>query len=449
MAEAFPEEPTTPESHVVEKTISILLLASRWQFDTYGLSTINKSLVNNLRLVDPESNTIKIACAVVEEEGKIKDEDCVNADKYGVNLKGAKRPRRKRHSKPELQWLDESTGAYYHHLVNDQNYDFIIGHAPYLANGCFNLKDIYKERNQPPKIILMFHALPKDEDGDTDDAILLEWLNEADIVFSVGKAVESELLPYIVGIDEETRPVHKMYIPSYPAELFHVMTEEKGKKVEGTQNITMMSAEYKDLDITGLDFSLAVNATIGAAGHIRDFDGVRTNLTMLAAQEDDRDKWKAASNKIFKSKSGEHTGLSFKAEVPKDITSLQSYLKRSALFLLPLKPDSPLFGTEAFAAIAAGVPVLVSRYSGIAHLLHQIFGDESVVYETTAQGSIDLWKNRIIERLLRPEEVQKAANKLREQLLLDTSITQTHLDFISIIASKFMFFLRGLGWVLK
>ena len=53
MAEAFPEEPTASEPHEVEKTISVLLLATKWQFDTYGLSTINKSLVNNLRLVDP------------------------------------------------------------------------------------------------------------------------------------------------------------------------------------------------------------------------------------------------------------------------------------------------------------------------------------------------------------------------------------------------------------
>ena len=73
MAEAFPEEPSTAElpPDGSKETISVLLLASRWQFDRYGLSTVNKSLVNNLRLVDPERKTIKIACAVVEEEGKI------------------------------------------------------------------------------------------------------------------------------------------------------------------------------------------------------------------------------------------------------------------------------------------------------------------------------------------------------------------------------------------
>ena len=281
----------------------------------------------------------------------------------------------------------------------------------------------------------MFHGLPKKENGDIDDEMLEEWLTEADIVFSVGKAVESELLPYVAGMDEEIRPVHKTYLPSYPVELFHVAQEPRGVKIEGTQNLTMMSADIKDLDVTGLDFPLAVNATIGAAEHIRDFDGVRTNLIMLAAHEDDTGRWKSTSVKILQRKK-QHTGLSFKTEVPTDISKLQSYLKRSNLFLLPLKSDSPLFGTEALAAIAAGVPVLVSRYSGIGRLLQKMAEDEPVVYGTKSESPLETWKERILQKLLRPDQSQRAASRLREQLLLDTSIAQTHLDFINIVASR-------------
>ena len=71
MAEAFPENPDVIDFEKQENPISVLLLAERWQFDTYGLSTVNKSLVNNLRVVDPEGKKIKITCAVVEEERKI------------------------------------------------------------------------------------------------------------------------------------------------------------------------------------------------------------------------------------------------------------------------------------------------------------------------------------------------------------------------------------------
>ena len=120
------------------------------------MSTVNKSLVNNLRLVDPEGKSIKITCTILQDDGKIQDQDLKDAAKYGVNLKGAKRPRgSKRGKKPDLQWLDECPGAYYRHLQDD-SYDFIIGHAPYVANGCLNLRELYKVKKESPKIILMF-----------------------------------------------------------------------------------------------------------------------------------------------------------------------------------------------------------------------------------------------------------------------------------------------------
>ena len=103
---------------------------------------------------------------------------------------------------------------------------------------------------------------------------------------------------------------------------------------------------------------------------------------------------------------------------------------------MPLKPDSPLFGTEALSAIAAGVPVLVSRYSGIGRLLQKMAEDEPVVYGTKSESPLETWKERILQKLLRPEESQKTADRLREQLLLDASIAQTYLDFINIVASK-------------
>ena len=165
---------------------------------------------------------------MVEEEGKIKETDLTDAKKYGVELKGAKRPRgSKRREKPELQWLDKHTAAYYHHLQDD-SYDFIIGHAPYMANGCLNLKELYKVKNQSPKVIIMFHGLPKDENGDIDDDVLLEWLDEADIVFSIGKTVEDELVSYIAALDPD---IHKIYIPLYPLELFAVKPEKVQDKV--------------------------------------------------------------------------------------------------------------------------------------------------------------------------------------------------------------------------
>ena len=120
---------------------------------------------------------------------------------------------------------------------------------------------------------------------------------------------------------------------------------------------------------------------------------------------------------------------------------MKTWLRKSNLFILPLKPDSPLFGTEALPAVAAGVPILVSNHSGIASVLKTILQDKSVVKESSLEPDEETWKDRILQKLLRPEESQRTAARLREQLLLDSSIVQSHLDFIQIIAGKIFAFL--------
>ena len=108
-----------------ENAISILLLATKWQFDTYGLSTVNKSLVNNLRMVDQEGKKIKITCAVVDEDKNIKDDERKDAEKYKVKLKGAKQPRGPK-KKANRDWLDQSTGAYFLDLFMEDIYDLSL-----------------------------------------------------------------------------------------------------------------------------------------------------------------------------------------------------------------------------------------------------------------------------------------------------------------------------------
>ena len=179
MAEAHPAIVAEPESSSCDSPISALLSSTKWQIDTLRMSTINRSLVNNLRLIDPEVKKIKITCAVVEEKGKISEDQLKDAEEHGVQLKGAKQPRGAK-KKPEIKWLDEPAAKYYHHLLKDNSYDFIVGHAPYLANGCFNFTDICEIHSNPPKVILVVHGLPKTLEDDVDEDQLLDWLKEAD-----------------------------------------------------------------------------------------------------------------------------------------------------------------------------------------------------------------------------------------------------------------------------
>ena len=104
--------------------------------------------------------------------------------------------------------------------------------------------------------------------------------------------------------------------------------------------------------------------------------------------------------------------------------------------ILPLKQGSPIFGSEALSAIAAGVPILVPNHSGIASLLQTLSEDKSIIRESTLDSEVTAWREGILQKLLQPEESQRMANRMKEQLLLDTSIAETHLDFIRTVVGK-------------
>ena len=440
MAEAFPENVSDNQDDEdldkQDSPILVLLLASKWQFDTYGLSAVNKSLVNNLRVVDPDGEKIKITCAVVEEQKNIKEDQREHAAKFKVKLKGAKQPRGLK-EKPNIKWLDSSATTYYLDLLRKNTYDFIIGQVPYLANGPLNIRDFYQDIERKPNVILMIHDLPKTTDGETDDDILLEWLSEADVVFSVGKEVESEIISFITSLAPEQRPIHKLYIPSYPLELFNVHRDTiKGNKIRGTQNITIITGNKKDLEVIGLDFPLAIAAVSGASKHIFEFDRLKSNLVMMTDVREDKEEWKKEFEELLVGEEAIGKTLNFQSNSPENFEKLKTHLRKSNLMILPLKSGSPLFGSEALSAIAACVPVLVSSHSGMATLLKMICQDESVVKESVLQLDINMWKDSILQKLLRPEDSQRRADRLREELLLDTSIARTHFNFIGTLVGK-------------
>ena len=88
--------------------------------------------------------------------------------------------------------------------------------------------------------------------------------------------MEAEIFSSIASLPPEQQPIHKLYIPAFPLELFKVRRASvEGNKVQGTQHITMMTGDRKDLEVSGLDFPLAVASSSRASKHILDFDGVK------------------------------------------------------------------------------------------------------------------------------------------------------------------------------
>ena len=231
--------------------------------------------------------------------------------------------------------------------------------------------------------------------------------------------------------------MHKIYVPSLPSELTTDKPNNVQEKIKGTQHVSMMvPGDAKHLDEADLDFTLAVTATAEASAHLQDFEGVRIRLSLLVENEDEKDKWKHSFEEVLRTKSLNNTGLSFQVDTPRTKEQIKAHLKKSNLFLLPLKQNSPVFGTEVLLAIAAGVSVLVSKYSGLASLLDTMIEDEPIVGRNVSKINAQHWKERIIDKLVKPAQAQKAANRLRERLSTDLNIAQTHLEFCSIVSGR-------------
>ena len=194
----------------------------------------------------------------------------------------------------------------------------------------------------------------------------------------------------------------------------------------------MMTAEPKNPDIPGLDFPLAVSACAKASEHIRFHDDEQIKLELLAVREEDRSEWRS----WFNEQDIHTSGLSFECPPAENFDRIKRQLNRSNLFIQPLVSESILFGVEALSAAAAGVPLLVSQNSGIASVLASFIQHEMVVRQTSNTSLVDTWRDAILQKILRPEGSHRKATEIRKQLLLDRSITKTHLDFTNIIAGK-------------
>ena len=92
-------------------------------------------------------------------------------------------------------------------------------------------------------------------------------------------------------------------------------------------------------------------------------------------------------------------------------------------------------------AIAAGIPVLVSKNSGITSFLQRIGEQDPIVWDTGKfANDVNIWKERLIEKLCDQTKAESQARELRKALLLGAAIASTHVDFTKSICGKFMHF---------
>ena len=409
--------------------ISALLLTTRWLFDFTNITSVTRSIVNTLRFYNPSDLKINITCAVLALDGNIEQIQLDDADKENVRLRGAIPPQGEDKTTPEIRWINQLSSSYYQSLLNDNSYNYIIGHAPLLAFGAANLRGTWKGPNSP-KVVLMVHALPKTENGNIDKQLLCNWMKGTDVVFSIGETESKKLKRFVYG------KLHHVYIPLYPL---------KSIATSGTpvfQKVTLIVGK-KETGYNGIHVKLAIAATARAVEQIS--GTLKTQIVFVGDEPAVESDLKVIFDSTFKQLGMRKDLLEF-CFLPSEWKTesrmtLKKCITESTLFLLPLKKNYSVFGLETLTAALAGIPILVSENCGVAALLRDAGEDaHSVVnqrkdFDSNVRG----WAEQISEKISKRSEARDEATKLRESLLKSTHIGTTHLKFISTIIRKCFF----------
>ena len=226
-------------------------------------------------------------------------------------------------------------------LLWKNNYDFIIGHIPYLSNGCLNLRDMSRELHEgnSSKVILVAHALPLTDEGDVDEECLTEWLREADIVLSVGNNIFMKVESCLKSFDDEDKVDHKLYLPGFPLDFFKIQQKENCGIVRGEQNILLMTAERKNLEVTGLNFELAVVSCAKSSLNITAYEGsdlskqISLSFRMIGFKDDDKCSWERYFKEINHHHKLEGRIPSFRFHASKCIDKLTPHIKRAKVLI--------------------------------------------------------------------------------------------------------------------
>ena len=418
--------------------ISALLLTTRWSFDFTNITSVTRSIVNTLRFHNPSGTKIRITCAVLALDGNIEQVQVDEAVIENVQLRGAKLPQGEAFAIPEIKWLNQLSTPYYQSLLNENSYNFIIGHAPLLAYGAVNLKGICRGQNSP-KVVLMVHTLPKTEKGLLNKALLCTWMESTDIVFSIGETDSNVLKRFVDG------KVHEIYIPICPLKSASILpvSAATGQSEVGTTKIAVMVGR-KELGYNGINVKLAMAAVClavkrGNQGKNR----MEIHLLILGEDSADERELKACFNKTLEEQNNPQNLLNFyflSLQPSTDSKQIRTCMMESTLVLLPLKKNYTVFGLEALTAALAGIPILVSENSGVAALLRDV-GDDGcnvVRRKIDFDSNVRAWAEQISQKISKQSKAKEEANKLRQLLLQSTRIGITHRKFISIITGRYL-----------
>ena len=244
--------------------LSILFLGKKWKYDSFGIAALNESLMNDIWTIDPEASRINMKCVVFDE---ITDTNVKDASLSGVELIGAKLLRGEK-TFPDMSTCDMYCLSYLQNIdFKTENFTYIVGHVPYLANAPIYIRDHVKSSYNDlfPKIILVVHDLPRQgDDINEEDIIFL--IREAHLILSVGHTNFNLIEEYRNQADSDV--IHKLYLPYCPPELFNKARPKcEANEIKNDQKL-LTFVRGPNHEHWGTEFKMVATASASAVNDI-------------------------------------------------------------------------------------------------------------------------------------------------------------------------------------
>ena len=262
------------------------------------------------------------------------------------------------------------------------------------------------------------------------------------VILSVGQDNYDEIEGY--RIKTKSAAIHKLYLPYCPPELLTVSRiKPEANQMKPNQNILTFVAGQNSDEARGIDYNLTVTSSASAADQLLCDKKCRGStkfwLVTLGTTIYDEQCW----NKAFQESLGRHvTSLKYKRLAFQyyelgGIVSLKERLQQSTLCVLKVHDQYQTFCMEGLWALHAGIPLLVSQSAGISPFLEQL-GETDPIVDSYGDFESDLqeWCDRIKEKLCNPKCAEETAEKIQRRCLLDTSIVESHIEFLTVIAGN-------------
>ncbi|XP_077864755.1 uncharacterized protein LOC144350436 [Saccoglossus kowalevskii] len=408
------------ESCNMETRKSVLLVNDEWGTEKGGISTIHRQIARLLKDSAYDVHALTLTANNKDDSSKCRVtliEPCISEALM--------------ETKPNLDWFINHR-SYFPDLDKITNVHAIVGHLPITGVAAGHLR---KELFPSAKLILFNHVIPEDievhkkawtpERVQERENEMFKAASTADVVISVGPRMFKH---FDNKYRAHQRVTHKMFLPK-PDEKFFDVQIQKPDKVGKIQVITFGRIRGVER-LKGYD--LVTEALSRVANHFNESNDEVPVWNIRGVPDGEICETKTFLRKFTKSDKL-HINIypyGSQDEIRKD-------LQQSHLCVMASRSEP--FGLVGMEAIATGLPVLVTKNSGLAEYLEKHFPHEAEhmivdvgINNLSSEKDIETWNRVIRERLRKYDLAFKRAQDLKERLKTCDAINKSHQEFIQL-----------------